>query len=94
MLSLSWPRTVTLASLQRGNDGNWRVAHVVGVRHGGEAEHGGRLAAHAAAQAAMILRRSLALEIDLHDRLDDAQRRFGAWPVLTSASASIGNYKP
>ena len=48
MLSLSWPRTVTLASLQRGNDGNWRVAHVVGVRHGGEAEHRGRLAAHAA----------------------------------------------
>ena len=53
----------------------WRLAHVVGIGLEGEAEHGDRLAAQAAAGGGGDLagHRSLAVVVDSEHRLDDAQ---------------------
>ena len=66
------------AVLQPGDDRErGRLAHVVGVRLEGQAEHGDGLAAHAAAAGLdhLARHRPLALVVDGRDRLDDADRR-------------------
>ena len=64
--------------LERGHQRDrGRLAHVVGVRLEGQAEHRDRLAANRSAQRGghLARHRTLALVVDRHDGLDDAQRR-------------------